>query len=108
MCGTDMAYHGTEMVNDSADANTAIECRSACQDDPKCEFWDFGDNTCRLRPNDIDTTKLRHSDGYAYGIKNCLFFSNWNISYLNIVNFQFYYQTLTKTPTHIESSPKSC
>jgi len=77
MCGSDMAYHGTDMVNDDANATTAIECRSACQDDPKCEFWDFGDNYCRLRPNSIDTFwGLTHSKGYTYGAKNCLFSRN--------------------------------
>ena len=76
MCGTDMAYHETEMVNDSADANTAIECRNACQHDSTCGFWDFGDGWCRLRSTSIDTSELRHSEGYAYGTKNCIFEGN--------------------------------
>ena len=60
------------MVNDNAPANSSQECQQQCVSLSTCEYWDFGDNSCRLRSN-VGVDGLVPYLGYAYGIKNCSF-----------------------------------
>ena len=68
-CKFGYAYHSGKMVNDNAPAKTAAECLDQCNILPACEFWDFGNNYCRLRSN--DGNGLEDAEMFTSGIKYC-------------------------------------
>ena len=63
------------MVNNNAPANNPQECQQQCASLSTCNYWDFGDNYCRLRSNagNAGVNGLYPYPGYAYGRKNCFF-----------------------------------
>jgi len=72
-CGYNHAYHSGFMVDDSAPATTAEECRDLCTTTADCLYWDFDGSTfCRLRGED-GTTGATYEAGYTYGMKGCVF-----------------------------------
>ena len=69
-CKLGYAYHSGKLAIDNAPANDASECLNQCNISPDCKFWDFGDNTCRLRSNSGNGPAEAKS--YTSGQKYCI------------------------------------
>ena len=96
-CGLGAGYHEGEMFKDDAQAGSASECLALCNGDPKCEFWDYGDDgedggvNCRLRSEDgggpLPIYGTIPTGGYyAYGPKHCTF-GNASNSLIKFIKF---------------------
>ena len=74
------------MLNDNTQAGNAEECLNQCNISPDCNFWDFGDNYCRLLSYNVSGPEVAGS--HISGRKYCTFGTYFLIKiYLDIEIF---------------------
>ena len=74
-CRSGFSYNtatGT-LINGDAPANNAQQCINKCNAVQNCEFWDFGNNICRLYSTQLDYFGggVEPNANYECGVKNC-------------------------------------
>ncbi len=70
-CRFGFSYNTTTgtLINGDAPANNPQQCLNKCNALQNCEFWDFGNNLCRLYSTEGGAPE--HNANYESGVKNC-------------------------------------